>query len=94
MVNMSKQLLKTKNGQTVGIQTRLASSKIKFDKDSLPKDLTKLYSLKCSTRKPKSRGICFLDVYVDENWTEAEKRPSNNCYISLPHFINITQEMF
>ena len=35
-----------------------------------------------------------MDAYVNENWEETQKSPSNDCYVTLPHYFNITEELF
>ena len=59
----------------MGGKTRSMNIEIDLDQEKLQADLTRLYTKKCDTKKPKSNGVCFLDVYVNENWEVGEKSP-------------------
>ena len=41
---------------------------------------------------PTSRGICFLDIYLDQNYCAASKAPANNCYLHTGNNFHYTSE--
>ena len=54
-----------------------------FDKKHTAGLLTNEFSKKCSTEQPRSRGIQFQDIYLDENYTPAPRHPNNDCYFGV-----------
>ena len=53
--------------------------------------LTKVFQDSCKTDKPKSRGLQFEDIYLNENFLPAESKRTNDCYVFLNYKLNITQ---
>ena len=51
--------------------------KLKHDYDNSRKMriLTGIFAKDYETKKPLSSGICFQDVYLDNNWIQAPKSP-------------------
>ncbi len=52
--------------------------------------ITVEYLKKCSTPKPKRRGICFLDAYIDGNWEETAASPDNDCYLRVGYKLRVS----
>ncbi|CAK0904007.1 unnamed protein product [Prorocentrum cordatum] len=63
----------------------LNSLKKACDAGSFKVSLTELRARKCSTPKPRSRGVALKDVNLNEDWQEAPKSPDNNCYFRVPY---------
>lgn len=53
--------------------------------------MTKLFLTTCDTPRPRSQGVCFVDKYLDVNFQEKAKSPSNDCYFHTGNFFEITQ---
>ena len=47
--------------------------------------MSKLFLNEWDTPMSESNGLCFGDVYLDETWTVAPKRPEANCYFRLDY---------
>ncbi|CAE8688578.1 unnamed protein product, partial [Polarella glacialis] len=63
-----------------------------WDSEGLVTSLTKLFLIKCDTPLPKSIGIFFIDIYVNEDWEEAPKGPDNNCYFQVQYSFHVSSE--
>ena len=61
----------------------LISLKVEFDSDM--KALTKSYIDACSTPKPPSQGLNFIDVYLENSFEIADRSPKNDYYVRIPH---------
>ena len=59
-----------------------------WESTGMPSVLSKLFLEECDSAMPVSRGFCFADVYLNDKWEVAEKRPSNDCYfkVDYPYF--------
>ena len=62
----------------------LASFRLQWDA-SKTQVLSKLFLQEWDTPLPKSRGVCFTDIYLDPDWRQATKSPRNDCYNSVPY---------
>ena len=62
----------------------LASFRVQWD-NSRAHNISKLFLLQWESPMPRSQGVCFTDIYLDCTWSIQEKRPSNNCYLSVPY---------
>ena len=51
----------------------LAQYRKTWESEISPKPLTKLFLLEWDTPMPRSTGVCFTDVYLDDNWDVAAK---------------------
>ena len=47
--------------------------------------LSKLFLSEWDTPMPRSKGICFDDVYLNEVWEITPKSPETNCYFKLDY---------
>ncbi|CAE7706700.1 unnamed protein product [Symbiodinium sp. CCMP2592] len=61
----------------------LAQYRKTWESEISSKPLTKLFLLEWDTPMPRSTGVCFTDVYLDENWDVAPKARDRNCYLKL-----------
>ena len=43
---------------------------------------------------PQSKGICFLDVYLDENFQEKPPAPHNDCYRRVNYKLHLSDDDF
>ena len=48
-------------------------------------ELTKYYLSTCDTPKPRSRGICFADVYMGDDFKPYDRSRENNCYTEMQY---------
>ena len=66
----------------------VADFRKKWENNSLSENIHKLFLKEWETSMPKSRCVCFPDVYLDDNFTQASKSPDKNCYLMLdyPYF--------
>ena len=62
-----------------------------FDKKSTAGLLTNEFRKKCSAEQPRSRGIQFQDIYLDENYTPAPRHPNNDCYFGVNYPLNVEE---
>lgn len=62
----------------------LAAFRVQWDHVNL-QSLSKLFLLEWDTPLPKSKGVCFEDVYPDDDWNIQPKSPTNDCYMSVPY---------
>jgi hypothetical protein len=51
--------------------------------------ITKLFLSRCDTKMPRSKGFCFPDAYMSEDWSEKPKHRDNDCYFRLPYRYNL-----
>ena len=56
--------------------------------------ITQQFNDYCTSPKPDSHGVCFQDVYLVDDWNEAEPSPENNCYVILPYKFKISASDF
>ena len=88
---------KTKNRvYTAPFSARLADMfcnlKLSFDSTSTQDEIMKSFHRHCGTKMPKSNGITFEDVYLDNDWNVMPKCRENDCYLRLPYKFNISTE--
>ena len=77
----------TQWGRCVG--DMLAQYRKTWEDESLSKPLSKLFLVEWDTPLPRSKGVCFLDVFLDENWEIAPKSRDRNCSLKLNyHFLH------
>ena len=62
----------------------LAQFRVQWDNERVH-SLSKLFLMHWDTPLPRSRGVCFADVYLDPDWVVCAKSPTNNCYYSVPY---------
>ncbi|CAE7726165.1 unnamed protein product [Symbiodinium sp. CCMP2592] len=66
----------------------LAQYRKTWENEFLSKPLSKLFLVEWDAPLPRSKGVCFLDVFLDENWEIAPKSRDHNCYLKLNyHFL-------
>ena len=68
----------------------LAHVRVKWDHSNI-QVLSKLFLVEWETPLPRSRGVCFQDVYLDIEWAVQPKSPSNDCYmfVRYPFFYEV-----
>ena len=47
--------------------------------------LSKLFLMEWDSPMPPSKGVCFRDIYLDDDWSIAPKCPGNDCYLQLDY---------
>ena len=75
-----------------GIADMLISLKRNFDHPFYTDELTKLFQKPCQTEFPVSQGVCFEDLYLDDEWNVRPNSPLNNCCLQTPYVVNVTEE--
>lgn len=66
----------------------LATFRCQWDSSKV-QALSKLFLQEWDSPLPKSRGVCFQDVYLDVDWNIAAKSPANDCYMPLDYPFNM-----
>ena len=66
----------------------VADFRKKWEQGHISDNINKLFLKEWETPMPKSRGVCFPDIYLNEDWRAAAKSPNNDCYFFLdyPYF--------
>ena len=66
----------------------VADFRKKWEQGHISDNINKLFLKEWETPMPKSRGVCFPDIYLNEDWRAAAKSPNNACYLFLdyPYF--------
>ena len=54
--------------------------------------LWRTFVRRCETPAPKNNGICFSDVYLDAAFNERPRNRANNCYVSISHKYDISED--
>ncbi|CAE7356278.1 unnamed protein product, partial [Symbiodinium sp. CCMP2456] len=63
----------------------LAQLRKSWENEQCGKTLSKLFLTECDTPMPSSVGVCFKDVYLNDNWDVVPKSPQANCYLKLDY---------
>ena len=66
----------------------VADFRKKWEQGHISDNINKLFLKEWETPMPKSRGVCFPNIYLNEDWRAAAKSPNNDCYLFLdyPYF--------
>ena len=66
----------------------VADFRKKWEQGHISDNISKLFLKEWETPMPKYRGVCFPDIYLNEDWRAAAKSPNNDCYLFLdyPYF--------
>lgn len=62
----------------------VASFRTQWDADRA-RYLSKIFLKEWDTPLPKSKGVCFRDVYLDNQWKVVPKDPSHDCYMKVDY---------
>lgn len=76
---------KTDEHWAISMMKLVQETKFEFDNGVAAKQLSKAFVEAWNTPQPKSRGLCFTDIYVNHAFDIMEKRPENDCYAYFPY---------
>jgi hypothetical protein len=66
------------------------SARYTLSRSGATKDVNLSFLKSCNTSKPRSKGVCFVDTYLDENWQEKQSRRENDCYCKVNYKLRLT----